>query len=561
MDMIDGIDLPRPPRMRGASAMTVPDDRDTVARQLHFAALMMSMNQRCSRYLLIVVAIWTTSAVSSDIAFAQAADSSPDIEALRQQVDALSKQVAALAEHKAEPGDAATTPAPAVGASTAGSSLQFYGNLDISTDVSTKGIAGKLANDGMSKAVGNLGWMPAVSTNISYLGIRGRHSLGLGVAAIFQLETQLDIAATAGTVNTNSNNDSIVKGALTSRNSFVGISHHDLGALKLGKTDAPMKLSTARLNPFVGTIGDYAAVIGNTGGDNRTEFGTRLDHAVWYESPSFSGFSLVALWAPGQNRSEDNTIQAAGESSCAGGNVPGSGALPYGCNDGSFGTAFGVSASYEASRVYLTASYELHKDVNRTSDADGSMVTVGGHSYVFDGTVGIADEWGWRVGGQIKVLDRTTVGGLYEDLRRDLPYHYFDERSRKAFWLLVSQGLTESDQIHLGFAHASKSPGSLGEHNIETTPDADNSTSMFTGMVRHVVDAQVSFYVVYAVQANHGAAHYDLGAGGRAITTDCHDGSQIAAVNGADGSFTAGGPFCYTGGTVQGASAGMTYRF
>jgi predicted porin len=519
----------------------------------------MRTNHRRSRWLLTVVAIWTTSAASSDIVHAQTGDSSQDIEALRQQVDALTKEVAAMRE--GERGAAAATPAPAVGATAAASSLQFYGNLDLSADVSTKGIAGKLANDGMSTPVGNVGWMPAISTNISYLGVRGKHNLGLGITAIFQLETQLDIAATAGTANTNSNSDSIVKGALTSRNSFVGVTHAGIGALKLGKTDAPMKLSTARLNPFIGTVGDYSAVIGNTGGDNRTEFGTRLDHAVWYESPSFSGFSIVALWAPGQNRSEDNSIQASGESSCTGGNVPGSGALPYGCNDGSFGTAFGVSASYEANRVYLTASYELHQDVNRTSDADGTAVTAGGHTYVFDSTVGIADEWGWRVGGQFKALDRTTIGGLYEDLRRDVPYHYFDERSRKAFWLLLSQGLTDADMLHLGYAHANKSPGSLGEHNIETTSHADNATDMFTGMLRHVVDAQVSFYVVYAVQANHGAAHYDLGAGGRAITTDCHDGSQLAAVNGADGTFSAGGPFCYAGGTVQAASAGMTYRF
>ncbi|HEX3765804.1 MAG TPA: porin [Kofleriaceae bacterium] len=459
-----------------------------------------------------------------------------------------------MAEHEPE---AAPKAAPAARPS----SLEFYGNVDLSVDTSTKGIAGMVANDGTSRPVGHVGWMPAVSTNISYLGVRGQHGLGLGVMAIFQLETQLDIAATAGTVNTNSNNDSIVKGALTSRNSFVGVAHHELGALKIGKTDAPMKLSTARLDPFVGTVGDYAAVIGNTGGDNRTEFGTRLDHAVWYESPNISGFSLVALWSPGQNRSDDNSIQPAGESSCAGGNVPGSGALPYGCNDGSFGTALGVSASYEARRIYLTASYELHEDVNRTSDADGTMVTVAGHTYVFDTTVGVANEWGWRVGGQVKPVDGTTVGGLYEDLRRDVPYHYFDERSRKAFWLLLSQGLTGSDSVHLGYAHASKSPGSLGEHNIETRPDADNSTNMFTGMVRHVVDPQVSFYAVYAVQGNHSAAHYDLGAGGRAITTDCHDGSQIAAVNGADGTFSPGGPFCYTGGTLQAVSAGMTYRF
>jgi predicted porin len=439
-------------------------------------------------------------------------------------------------------------------------SLQFYGNIDLAVDDSTKGIAGKIANDGMSTPAGHVGWMPAISTNISYVGVRGKHSIGFGLTALFQLETQLDIAATAGTVNTNSNNDDVVKGALTSRNSFVGVSGA-FGAIKIGKTDAPLKNATARLNPFAGSPGDYAAIVGNTGGDNRTEFGGRLDHALWYESPKLYGLSVVALWAPGQNRSDDNSIQASGEAGCTGGNVPGSGALPYSCNDGSFGAAFGASASYETGPIYVTAAYELHKDVNRTSDADGTVVTVAGHDYAFDSTVGIADESAWRFGAQLKLPTQTTVGGLYEDLRRDMPYHYFDERSRKAFWLQLSQQLTRTDLVNLGYAHAYKSPGSLGEHNIETTPGADNSSNMFTGMYRDVVDDQISFYIVYAMQANQPAAHYDLGAGGRSITTDCHDGSQIGAVNQSDGTYAGGGPFCYTGGTLQAVSVGMTYKF
>ena len=500
------------------------------------------------------------SVMHGNAAFAQGTTAPPpEPETVQQQIDELARKLAALTEREAAARAAAEAKSKLAPAAES-RGLQFYGNIDVALDTSTKGIAGKIANDGMSKPVGNTGWMPAISTNISYLGVRGKHGIAHGFDAVFQLETQLDIAATSGTVNTNSNNDSIVKGALTSRNSFVGLSG-EFGAIKIGKTDAPMKNSTARLNPFVGTPGDYAAVVGNTGGDNRTEFGGRLDHALWYESPNMYGVSVVALWAPGQNRSDDNSIQPAGESSCSGGNVPGSGALPYGCNDGAFGTAVGVSAAYEAGPVYVTASYELHKDVNRASDADGTVVTIGGRDFAFDSTVAIADESAWRVGAQFKAPTRTTIGGLYEDVSRSVPYHYFDERSRQALWLQLSQELTRSDILHAGYAHAFKSPGSLGEHNIETTPDADNSSNMFTAMYRHVMDGQTSFYVVYAVQANHAAAHYDLGAGGRSITTDCHDGSQIAAVNGADGTFTAGGPFCYTGGTLQAVSVGMTYRF
>jgi Gram-negative porin len=382
--------------------------------------------------------------------------------------------------------------------------FELYGNLDVSLDDSTKGIAGMVANDGTSTPVGNSGWMPAVSTNISYVGARGGHAIA-GIEAVFQLETQVDVSATAGTVNTNSNSDSIVRGGLTSRNSFVGLTG-EFGALKIGKTDAPMKLSIARVNPFAGTVGDASAIIGNTGGDNRVEFGTRLDHALWYESPSVYGFTAVVLWSPGQNRADDNSIQAAGESGCTGGNVPGSGGLPYGCNDGSYGTAIGASIAYESGPVYAAASYELHRDVNRSSDEDGSDVMVGAQRVVFD--------------------DRFAV----------------------------------ADAVSLGYAHAFKSPAVLGERNIETTLGADTSSNMFAGMYRRAFDSHISVYVVYALQANHRAAHYDLGAGGRAVTTDCHDATQIAAVN-PDGTPNGGGPFCYTGGRLQAVSTGMTYRF
>jgi predicted porin len=144
----------------------------------------------------------------------------------------------------------------------------------------------------------------------------------------------------------------------------------DFGAVKIGKTDAPYKTSTSRMNPFSGMLGDCSVVMGNTGGDNRVEFGTRLDHAIWYESPSVSGVTVNALVSPGQNRANDNSLISIGESSCAGGNVPGSGALPPTCNDGAYGTAYSANVAYQGGGLYMTAAWELHKGVNRTSDLD-----------------------------------------------------------------------------------------------------------------------------------------------------------------------------------------------
>lgn len=97
-------------------------------------------------------------------------------------------------------------------------------------------------------------------------------------------------------------------------------------------------------------------IMGNTGGDNRVEFGLRAAHAIWYESPSWSRVSFKAMYAPGQNRDDTSSIVASAEPDCTGGNVPGSGALPPTCNDGSFGDLYSASLSYAAGPLYLTTA-------------------------------------------------------------------------------------------------------------------------------------------------------------------------------------------------------------
>jgi len=59
---------------------------------------------------------------------------------------------------------------------------------------------------------------------------------------------------------------------------------------------------------------------------------------------------------------------------------------------------------------------------------------------------------------------------------------------------------------------------------------------------------------------NHSAAHYDLGAGGRAVTTDCHDGSILAAFDPTTGGVTGDGPRCFAGGKLKGVSV-VNYKF
>src|SRR6266705_2873029 len=265
----------------------------------------------------------------------------------------------------------------------ADTSVQFYGHLDLSVDDATKGI--KQGGAGQNPApVGKVGWQADVSSNLSYFGVRGSHDIGGGNRMVFQMETQVDVAATPGPSPQNQaspgNADDKVLAALGSRNSFLGIAGN-FGAFKVGKTDAPYKLSTARMDPFSASVGDYNSIMGNTGGDNRAEFDTRLSHAVWYESLKMGAFSYSVLFAPGQNRASDNSINASGEPDCTGGGGVGAGP----CNDGSFGDAYSVAGVYEAGPLYGILAYELHQQSNRSGDGAG---------------VGIADERAMKVGVQ-----------------------------------------------------------------------------------------------------------------------------------------------------------------
>src|SRR5262249_38058240 len=272
---------------------------------------------------------------------------------------------------------------------TPGREITAYGNIDGSFDYTSKNVKGSIApgpNGPTDLPVGNFGWMPAISTNLSYLGVRGFQRLpGVGFNFVYQLEGGFDVSATPGNKETNSNLSNSVNGALFSRNSYIGLSSPEYGAIKIGKTTGPYQNSTAAFNPFAGQIGDYAVIMGNTGGDNRVEFGTRLSHAIWYESPAFAGFQWNLLFSPGQNRSDTSDNIPAAESDCAGGNIPGSGGTIIGgnngltgpgggtvaCNDGAFSNAISTNLSYTNGPFYATAAYERHFKVNRQSDIAG----------------------------------------------------------------------------------------------------------------------------------------------------------------------------------------------
>jgi predicted porin len=568
---------------------------------------------KLAKPMLVAVAACAASAAFHGIAFADDAQTQALKEQMRimqQQMQEMQKQLDALSKKPEAPPPALAGPTAPVKAKEAASTEPkldkllkgFYGRLDTSVDVVTKGIDGLVAypyslvnpndpNSGYvrgttpkSGPVGRLGYQPGLSTNKSAIGYRGSHKINDSLDFIYQAESYIAFTAAPGLSGTSTSNSNVVRFALGYGDAYVGFKGKDWGSVKVGTVYAPYRQSTQRLNPFAEMLGDYNVVMANSGGDNRIEFGTRLEHAIMYESPKFFGNTLNfdVLFSPGQNRSVDNTITSSGSPDCNGGNTPGSGNLLLNCDDGGFDNAFSADIRFELGAFYATAAYELHKNVNRNSDGIGSnhptygyllgtgtspfidyagfaglpadMQAVSSPAYLGD----IGDESAVKIGAQYKFGFGLTVNAIAEYLKRDIPaaLRFQNERQRFGTWLALTQAFDEKNQVSAGWAHAGKTPGDPGgEHNYNPTT-TDNHADMFALAYKFKVDKQLTWYVDSAMTINHGNSHYDLGGGGRGIAYDCHDASHSVIID-----YSGAGPTTWGGCRLIGFSTGVDYRF
>ena len=117
-----------------------------------------------------------------------------------------------------------------------------------------------------------------VNSHASRLGVKGSEDLGNGLKAIFKYEFQIDVDS----------NDGINSG----RNAYVGLSG-DFGTVLAGRHDTPAKVAFYATGNEI--IGDSIVDINRVG---FTEF--RVDNAIAYISPNFSGFTVAAAVVPGE---------------------------------------------------------------------------------------------------------------------------------------------------------------------------------------------------------------------------------------------------------------------
>jgi predicted porin len=579
---------------------------------------------KLAKPMLVALAACAASVAFNGVVFADDAQTQAlkdQMRIMQQQMQQLQNQIDALSKKQAAPPAAA---APAEGPSVAKKEAPaeplfekfakgFYGTLDVSIDDSTKGMNGFVAypysaynpadpgvyvkgpaKGGGAGPVGRVGWEADLSTNKSVIGWRGAHAINKsGVDFIYQIEVQPAITSAPGASTSYTAQSNTTKAGIGYGDSFVGLSGNSWGKIKAGTTYTPYKKSTDRMNPFSGMLGDYAVIMGNTGGDNRVEFGTRIDHSLWYESPKFGGmFSFDVLFSPGQNRTPDSIAQSSGSPDCNGGNEPGSGNLPIACDDGGYDNAYSADLKFEAGPVYITAAYELHKSVNRNSDGVGAnnpyynyLLSLGnpatgvGVSPLLNWSAfnafaaeypqaapfgtpeyanDVANESAFKVGVQYTFDFGLAVSGIYEYMKRDLPANlqFQNERQRNGLWFALSEDFSPKDNVSLGWAHAGRTPGDPGgQHNYDPTTN-NNYANMYTAAWKHHFDKALYWYVDAADTVNSTNAHYDLGAGGRGVTTDCHDGTTQAFID-----YSSAGPTTWGGCHEIGFSTGLNYKF
>jgi predicted porin len=411
----------------------------------------------------------------------------------------------------------------------------------------------------------------AIGSNSSYFGVRARHNLEPygypGWALVSQYESLVDMSSVP-----------TERAALGTRDSYIGV-EGPYGAIKIGKGDTPYKKSTAAFDPFANTVGDYNSIMGNTGGDIRAEFDWRAPHAIWYESPIWSGFQATAMVSPGQNPAFDNSAFAYGDFNCPATSARGSGSgFPNGtqgfnllpnsgagtplfpgneiCNDGSYGDLYSAALTYKNGPFTVIAAAELHRGVNRNGDefnADATRIGLPNGQTVFG--VGVANEWAAKVGAGYRI-DQIPWGALqlyaaYEVLRRENTNPLFNERSRNGVFASATQNFGPHWSVSASYAHAWSSPGSpgTGVPNNFTSADAltqmpaalngfSSSADMYAVGTRYRFNQWASWYLVGSYLRNAPGAHYCLGVSGPAFALCGRDqfnqvvlGTHIRAVS------------------------------
>jgi predicted porin len=327
--------------------------------------------------------------------------------------------------------------APAMAAT---SNVDIYGNIGLSYDYVDTG----------SNVPGQDKKLSRVSSNSSRIGFKGSEDLGSGLAAIWQIEEQIEMDNGNNNLGVSLSNPIAGTGTLGNntglnlRNTFLGLSSKSMGTVLMGKHDTPYKLATAKLDIFADTSADYNNIIGNFDGSN--VFDLRPGNVLAYITPMFNGIHGAIAYVFGNE---------------------------LGTTGGANADAWSAMGMYDNGPIFASLAYEKHNNLNGLSAFDN-------HS--------------WKLGAGYNFGDGQ-VGFIYEDSK-------VMTQSRKAYYL--------NGQYNMGNIALKAAYGHAGKIS-STTDTAANTYSLG---VDYNLSKRSKLYAQYTKTNNQNNAEYGVGAGG-----------------------------------------------
>ncbi len=324
--------------------------------------------------------------------------------------------------------------------------VNVYGNIDVSYDSINTGTP----THGPSGATSN-----RVSSNTSFIGVKGAVDAGDGVSAIWQVESLIAVGDSAANGTVNGVNSSI--GYLGTRNTYAGLKHDEYGTLLAGRYDTPYRLSTRRFDVFDRGIADNRSILGGSNVAAKADFDGRQDQVVAYISPRLQGVTLMAAHV-----NLNPTVDVAGTYQ---------------------GTATSVAAWYDLNGLFGSLAYEKHDLQNSTTSGylGSEHATRLGFGYAQEGVF--------------------TVGFVAENTSDDLGTGGTDLYGHNAYYVSGKLNVGKAGAIKAAFTDA----GNVGGGNT-----ANTGAKQYSLGYDYSLNKRATLYALYTKLENAAAANYSF---------------------------------------------------
>jgi predicted porin len=367
-----------------------------------------------------------------------------------------------------------------------------------------------------------------VSSNSSRFGMRGTESLGGGLNAIFQLESN---------VSWDSGNSS--GSSIASRETFAGL-QGSWGKVTMGKFLMPQD----DLNPIFGNAPTFTTSILSSadvwaqGNLNKGQggFDARPGNNVRYDTPNVSGFTGAIQYAA-RDSSGNAGIQT-----------------PFGGDNGDHFSemrhafTLGGNVIYTNGPVQAAASFEANNKLRQyTSDVFATAGTPGTSA----GNPFNASDLDWTITGAydfgtIMQGFGLRIAGVYEKTRYDTP----TGNLTRNFWGVSGTIPAGGGKIYLLYGKASDGKGAAatGESVGYVVKGDDTGVAQWEASYSYSLSPRTVLWIGYVKLANDCKAPYTFNINGYAIAV-----GQEGAAAGSAGAFCSGKP--------SGATLGFTHSF